>query len=554
MEPLDDVPCPPVVEKHATHPYVDAAASAPALAAPPLAALALALNATSSSAAPAAGTQLVAQGAPPCGAPPSSTPSLDKGGSSTGEGSSASSMHRLSPPIRRLRTRAPQATLKLPPLALHPREQAVPAFGPEHLATLPPMLASSPPIRPPPAAPPLCECAQPSVWYRGRWLCGQEEAAGCEYETRVPPPHLSTPLCECHEPCKWLLGRWWCQRYRRGGCAFESQPELGERPSARVSPADTEVEHARSTAALLTAHAYGLGTWCFVAPSNCGLGLFARTPLCAGQAIIEYDGPRLPLALITRGEYVLEVPGQGTAIDAAHDNCVRVDGFGAYDNPAIRANHSRQPNAEIEHWPAVGDDPDRLVLVSRESIAAGAEVRFDYENGARAGTYWRRIGQRPREMHWRLLRQPPPPPTGEEPVVDHLAWRRAQKALPATGKAAADATGKASLELPKAVHEGGNRSSASAGGWSDELLESLPEMLRSLRHEQRPPLEWEGPAGGDVALRRVIALVQRTDWLQDCISKGEGKVRLWELVATHLRGRTARECQDRWRWLQSHEL
>ena len=48
--------------------------------------------------------------------------------------------------------------------------------------------------------------------------------------------------------------------------------------------------------------------WAFVAPSDCGRGLFAMTNLLPGQAICQYSGPILPLPLLQKGEYVLQVP------------------------------------------------------------------------------------------------------------------------------------------------------------------------------------------------------------------------------------------------------
>ena len=57
---------------------------------------------------------------------------------------------------------------------------------------------------------------------------------------------------------------------------------------AVVSHAAMLREAAQDTAALLTAAAFApLGSFCFVAPCDCGLGLFARSPLQAGQFIEE---------------------------------------------------------------------------------------------------------------------------------------------------------------------------------------------------------------------------------------------------------------------------
>ena len=142
---------------------------------------------------------------------------------------------------------------------------------------------------------------------------------------------------------------------------------------------------------MLTAAAYGMRGFCFVAPTDCGLGLFARSGLRKGQAICTYDGPRLPLEAITEGEYVLEVPNSsGLAIDVAYANCLTC-AAAPPPSPAAYTNHSSAPNARLEHWPP-GDTGglDRVVLVASEPIPAGREVRFDYERGAAKGSYWDR--------------------------------------------------------------------------------------------------------------------------------------------------------------------
>ena len=56
---------------------------------------------------------------------------------------------------------------------------------------------------------------------------------------------------------------------------------------AAVGFIGAEMEMARGCAAMLTASAFGLDDWCFVAPSDCGLGLFARSALAKGQQICE---------------------------------------------------------------------------------------------------------------------------------------------------------------------------------------------------------------------------------------------------------------------------
>ena len=51
----------------------------------------------------------------------------------------------------------------------------------------------------------------------------------------------------------------------------------------------------------------------------------------------------------------------------------------------------------------------------------------------------------------------------------------------------------------------------------------------------------------------VIGVLTRSSWSQQCVRRGvapaDAKVRTWRLVASHLPGRTATECQERWRQL-----
>ena len=63
----------------------------------------------------------------------------------------------------------------------------------------------------------------------------------------------------------------------------EEQPE---EPALAISA--LEQQEARSTAALLTAAAFGpIGAFSFIGPCDCGLGLFARVQLQGGQFIGE---------------------------------------------------------------------------------------------------------------------------------------------------------------------------------------------------------------------------------------------------------------------------
>ena len=204
------------------------------------------------------------------------------------------------------------------------------------------------------------------------------------------------------------------------------------------------VQHAaRDSAALLTATAFGLDAFSFVAPCDCGLGLYARVTLRAGHVVSENEGPRLPKRLHPRGRFVLKVPGTSTVIDGASENSP----FECKRSPAVYANHSSRPNARLECRPALTQPGiHRMLIVALEPIAAGQEVRIDYEEGEAA--YWDER-KPPIETAWRSVRIYPPPPTSEEPSYE-------------------------------------------------KVEESGPEM--------RTSLPWEGPTGGDARLQALVPL------------------------------------------------
>jgi hypothetical protein len=235
-------------------------------------------------------------------------------------------------------------------------------------------------------------------------------------------------------------------------CDEATPPEASE--PIRVTYHELERDAAAGTAALLTAAAFGpLGVWTFIAPSNCGLGLFARASLKVGQCVSEYGGPRLPIdsaaarERITDDEYCLTIPGSRFILDGASRNSP----FVCPPSPAIFANHSSRPNARLETWPVSQprkwEVRQHMMLVASEMIPVGGacsstfelsllapssaapylmcmkhvgEIRIDYEDGAEEGHgYWR--GKAPSETNWRAFRVLPPPPTAEEPVIDRLA-------------------------------------------------------------------------------------------------------------------------------------
>ena len=211
-------------------------------------------------------------------------------------------------PKSRSRKRKSAVSSTTPPFLASQRNKV--RVGAEAQASIRPVAKS---VLPPPATPPLCACNQPAVWDRGRWWC---EARTCTYECE-PPPFALTPHCACAQPCVWHHGRWWCER-GDAGCDFErreTRPEperMRSSASRRILSSSIEGTLATSTASLLTHAAYGLEEWSFVAPTDCGLGLFARGDIQTHQVIGEYAGPRLPLRLLKQSTYAFEIPGIST--------------------------------------------------------------------------------------------------------------------------------------------------------------------------------------------------------------------------------------------------
>ena len=344
---------------------------------------------------------------------------------------------------------------------------------------------------PPHETPPLCECGMPTEWSGRYAVCA---SGGCAFIAEVPPVPL-TPLCSCQRPCVWAHRRWWCATslgQREHGCGYEGTAQVAHASPTCISRSELSLSAAAQTAALLTASAFGIAPWAFVAPADCGLGLYARQDLEVGQAICEYVGPRLPIEMLQHGTYALAVSAVGKA-----NGRVFIDGnyehvpYGGPRAVAIYANHSTKPNAYLQHWPvpalasgaASGEAEvrDRMWLVAKEGIPSGAEIRFNYEAGGER--YW---GARPEETSWRAVRLRAPPPSGESPFF-----------YSPDGPPSADVD-----EMP---------------------LE---------------PLAWDGPHGGVARLRWLLPR------LACHTTNGHGTN--WALVSTHVPGRSADECRVQW--------
>ena len=304
------------------------------------------------------------------------------------------------------------------------------------------------------------------------------------------------------------------QRARNGPsyrCSFARRAEFDAAHAAeRIDGAVLEAYGALGTAALLTAAAFGpMGPWCFVSPSDDDLGLFARVDLVVGQAIGEYGGPRLPAHHHRCGRCVLLIPGTSTIIDAACENS-------PYDDvPRYPATFviARWPNARLETWADApgGGAPtelrERMWLVALEPIPPAARFGSITRRGARGGRGGHVLGarlHRGRAARHQLARRPP------RRAAAHR--RRARRRPPSRPQRGAPR----GVPPPPPAHD----ADADADGPSDE-----------------PPLAWGGDHGGDVRLRTLVPLLL------------EANPYNWALIATHVHGRSGRECQQRWRAL-----
>jgi len=271
------------------------------------------------------------------------------------------------------------------------------------------------------------------------------------------------------------------------------------------------------TAALLTASAYGpMNGFAFIAPAGEGLGVFARQRLLAGQAIGEVGGPRLPVhPFLKQSDRAVVIPTSGANEPVFIDTNGVNSPFDVPQRfPASYVRCAHNPNARVEKWTAsvsgTMEFAEQMWLVASETIPAGAEIRVDvkaFDGG--------RKRPRCRDDCWRLLRVPTPPPSGHEPVFDGLA----------SMGSLANSPGAVEATSPDGYEEEQER------GFNDDAQQYVTSGLL-------PPLPWEGVGCGN---ERLMALVPKLGRL------GAHK---FAIASTHIPGRSALECRDRWLQLQ----
>ena len=161
--------------------------------------------------------------------------------------------------------------------------------------------------------------------------------------------------------------------------------------------------------------------------------------------------------------------------------------------------------------PAPCEARQHMVLVAAEPIEAGGEIRIDYDAGVKRARYWGASTGMPRPCEddsWRAaLRTPPPPAADAEPLLDGL------------------------LRLQRAARAPASDLEAASGA-----------LLRLIGDGTVGPLPWGGAQGGDARLLLLVPqLAKKLHGLRDRTSSCH-----WAIVASHLPGRTGRECRGRW--------
>ena len=184
---------------------------------------------------------------------------------------------------------------------------------------------------------------------------------------------------------------------------------------------------------------------------------------------------------------------------------------------ASYVRHSAAPNARLELWPVLRPSTCEL----RQHLVARPES----------------------PTRWRAARCPPPAPHPDaEPLVDCLARLQRDAGQRDAGPRGAAVQGGAAGHGKGAEHEAGH-GGAPPSSWAEELLggsfdlggDHITQLVPGEAPE--PPTPWQGACGGDARMRCLVPQLAKE------MAKGGPS---WGIVATHLPGRSGRECRDRW--------
>jgi hypothetical protein len=223
---------------------------------------------------------------------------------------------------------------------------------------------------------------------------------------------------------------------------------------------------------------------------------------------------------------------------------------------ASYVRHSAAPNARLELWPVLRPSTSELrqhlVLVASEDVPAGAEIRVKRRGGTAAaeehdggggGHGGGGVARPESPTRWRAARCPPPAPHPDaEPLVDCLARLQRDAGQRDAGPRGAAVQGGAAGHGKGAEHEAGH-GGAPPSSWAEELLggsfdlggDHITQLVPGEAPE--PPTPWQGACGGDARMRCLVPQLAKE------MAKGGPS---WGIVATHLPGRSGRECRDRW--------
>ena len=221
---------------------------------------------------------------------------------------------------------------------------------------------------------------------------------------------------------------------------------------------------------------------------------------------------------------MVQIPGSDVVIDGACESAP----VAVPRHCASYVCHSERPNARLELWPVLRPSTcqlrQHLVLVASEPIAPGAEIRVKRRGEAAAAE--RSAGQPagPESSdRWRAARGAPPAPHPDaEPLVNCLAQLQRDAGRRGAGQGAEP-------EAPSWAEE------LLPGGDLGSELSLLSQLLPAEGREE--PIPWAGACGGDARMRWLVPQLAKE------MAKGGPS---WAIVATHLPGRSGRECRDRW--------
>ena len=307
-------------------------------------------------------------------------------------------------------------------------------------------------------------------------------------------------------------------------------------------------------------HLFGTSS-VFVAPTGViGTGLFASVDFTSGDEV----GRLLQYGVVPDNVVPPESEGYNFAVPGRPGLSImpyplKKSWHGWQEDALVHANHASTPNAELVYRKGVCAEMPLIKLVAIADIGEGYEIRFSYEAddvggyGASAEEttveeYWKRlaasgqwVGAAPEdEPDWELyevprsLRPQPSLELGMRVAIpfDHPEkWYDGNIATNSKGLFEKITTKGRVLHFVK--FDDGDKDWRDFGDTRWRLVDAAP-------------LAWDGPGGGDERLEVIVPpfLI----YAESC--EVSANINIFHLVATHLHGRTADECEARWHMLE----